>query len=248
MEACVGLPTGPAVVAMVIRLPKLMTHTKFRWCSSAASRAGLVPVRNFRVARHTDGSSNRDERQELRRVVVLVFRKMARRAPSSPSATLLSDAQHVVSPTSHLRKTVIRRTPATGPLEGTLEISTGFSLGIESTCAGLSWVLHWRGLELGWELCWTGGRNGRCEQPTRCASQQRTSGFHLEKFAQNDFILKAPVDSARSGVIQVIYCRSISVDHNAVQKRRSTGLGTLPTTAHRVHIVQPWLPEQVLNE
>lgn len=137
MEACVGLPTGPVVVAMVIRLPKLMTHTKFRWCSSAASRAGLVPVRNFRVARHTDGSSNRDERQELRRVVVLVFRKMARRAPP-PSATLLSDAQHVVSPTSHLRKTVIRRTPATEPLGGTLEMSTGSRW----ASSRLSWVLH----------------------------------------------------------------------------------------------------------
>lgn len=132
-----------------------------------SSRAGLVPVRNFRVARHTDGPSNRDERQELRRVDVLVFRKMARRAPP-PSATLLSDAQHVVSPTSHLRKTVIRRTPATGPLEGTLDMSTGSRWASSrhardclGSCTGVGWS-------------WVGSCVGRAGETAGASNQHAT--------------------------------------------------------------------------
>lgn len=184
MEACVGLPAGPAVVAMVIRLPKLMTHTEFRSCSSAAaSRAGLVPVRNFRVARHTNGSSNRDERQEAAPRRCAGVSQNGAPGSSPPSATLLSDAQHVVSPTSHIRKTVIRRTPATEPLEGTLDMSAGLvghRVDMRGTVLGPALARA----GAGWGAVLQGRRNGRCEDPTRCASQQRISDFRSETIAQ----------------------------------------------------------------
>lgn len=121
------------------------------------------------------------------------------------------------------------------------------SLGIESTRAGLSWVLHWRGLELGWELCCSSGGTAGARIQRAALPNRESQIFVRKQSLKNDFILKTLVDFARSEVIQVRYCRRISVEHAAVQKRRLTGLGTLPTTAHRVHTVQPWLPKQVLN-
>lgn len=185
MEACVGLPAGPAVVAVVIRLPKLMTHTKFRSCSSAAaSRAGLVPVRDFRVARHTNGSSNRDERQEAApRRCAGVSQNGAPGSSPPPLGHVVVRRPTVVSPTSHIRKTVIRRTPATEPLEGTLDVSAGLvghRVDMRGTVLGPA--LAWAGAGLGAVL--QGRRNGRCEDPTRCASQQRISDFRSETIAQ----------------------------------------------------------------
>lgn len=92
-----------------------------------------------------------------------------------------------------------------------------------------------------------GGRTGRCEEPTRRASQQRNSGLPQGNVVRKDFILKPLVDYTRPEFIEVVYCSNVSVGHDAVQKCRSNGLGTLPTSTYRVHTVQPWLPDQLSN-
>lgn len=70
--------------------------------------------------------------------------------------------------------------------------------------------------------------------------------FPSERVAESGFILKSLVNDASSEIVKERICRNVLADHAAVQKCRAAGLGTLLTTAHCVHTVQPRFPDHVL--
>lgn len=168
---------------------ELMTHTKFRSRSSAAGQSRSVP--KFPRLEGKE-SSNRDERQLGRRGCWC--REMARRAPLGHVVVRRPMSCHQPATSADC---VIRRTPATEPLEGTLEISTGL-VGHE---VGMRRTVLRPDLVWAWSCAATGGGNSQVRGPDTLRFPTENLRCLSESVAGRDAVRKPLVNYTHSEVI-----------------------------------------------